>query len=425
MGATVTCNKKVGAFSIENTIYYVLFEETYEKNVYPHTPHWCAVSLGTIDKVMKSIFLHASGCEGGGLQNRNGQIHSENYITAWLHELANPIQFSPERTVRLQFSESIYSLPGSPEMRELILKTLRDHSDEEAAVSLETGQVVYRKLSSPAVLALFKLSISPWRVGIDYVSNSRAYGLEYQPIPSKCSVEIGRYAKLSNCLSEIFELQNGRWSKSQYSYAWASDFVESLWAHELKHPGSYKSLIKAYRNQVNCADIFTGSAIVVFTLGENYLALDNNDKGKADSLFASLGITGSVRIPLEHISEHLTGETSYQFNRLVYKGIIHIETPDLENNLAPAIIAEPILKSEPKSGLLITYGSVEYKLLHPAGPRKGWVVERVSDKAQFRMGFNQLKDALNDLALKIKTATECTVTQVAANAASQKQVALF
>lgn len=425
MGATVTCNKKVGAFSIENTIYYVLFEETYEKNVCPHTPHWCAVSLGTIDNIIKSIFAHASSCEGGGLQNRNGQFHSENYIAAWLHELANPMQFSPERTVRLQFSESIYSLPNSPEMREVILKTLREHGDDEAAVLLETGQTVYRKLSSPAVLAILNFPVSPWRLGIHYESNSRAYGLEYQPIPSKCNLEIAQYAKLSNSSSEIFQLENGKWANSQYCYAWASDFVENLWSHELKHPGSYKSLIKAYRNHVKSADIFTGSAIVVFDLGEKYLALDNYDKGKAELFLASLGITGSVRIPLEHISEHLTHETSYQFHRLVSKGIIHIETPDLENNLAPAKIADPVVKPEPQSGLIVTYGSVEYKLLHPAGPRKGWVVERISDKAQLRMSFNQLKDALHDLALKLKAATASTVAQVTANAVSQKQVTLF
>ncbi len=92
MGATVTVGKKVAAFKANNgKVGYVLFEETYEKNCYPHTPHWSCVGLGYLDDVMTRIFARASSCEGGSLQGRGGYITPEGYISGWLNELAEPL----------------------------------------------------------------------------------------------------------------------------------------------------------------------------------------------------------------------------------------------------------------------------------------------------------------------------------------------
>lgn len=42
------------------------------------------------------------------------------------------------------------------------------------------------------------------------------------------------------------------------------------------------------------------------------------------------------------------------------------------------------------AGDIVTYGGLKYRLLKPAGPRRGWMVEHVDSGALFRMKANQL-----------------------------------
>lgn len=75
MGATVTTGKRAAAFKAPSgQNFYVLFEETYEKNCTPHTPHWNCILFGDLIAAMERIFRHASACEGGMLQGRGGSI---------------------------------------------------------------------------------------------------------------------------------------------------------------------------------------------------------------------------------------------------------------------------------------------------------------------------------------------------------------
>lgn len=47
-------------------------------------------------------------------------------------------------------------------------------------------------------------------------------------------------------------------------------------------------------------------------------------------------------------------------------------------------------RPRPAPGNVVKYGDHEYRLLKPAGPRRGWDVERVEDHARFRMRAKQL-----------------------------------
>jgi hypothetical protein len=47
-------------------------------------------------------------------------------------------------------------------------------------------------------------------------------------------------------------------------------------------------------------------------------------------------------------------------------------------------------RPKPAPGSVVRYGDHDYKLLSPAGPRRGWYVERLSDTGQFRMRAKQL-----------------------------------
>lgn len=45
------------------------------------------------------------------------------------------------------------------------------------------------------------------------------------------------------------------------------------------------------------------------------------------------------------------------------------------------------------AGAIVSYGQHQYRLVEPAGPRRGWIVNRVSDGARFRMNARQLGEA--------------------------------
>lgn len=55
-----------------------------------------------------------------------------------------------------------------------------------------------------------------------------------------------------------------------------------------------------------------------------------------------------------------------------------------------------VRKMKPKNGTVLQYAGHDYKLAYPAGPRKGWVVRRVSDNVEFRMTTRQINEALSN-----------------------------
>ena len=113
MGATISCNKKIGAFVCSNgDRIYIMFEQTYESNCHPHHPNWCAMQMGSLDNVMRGIFLNASACEGGMLKRPGGYVSPESYIGDWLDALANPFVVRHDREVPLRFGPGIYTLPS-------------------------------------------------------------------------------------------------------------------------------------------------------------------------------------------------------------------------------------------------------------------------------------------------------------------------
>ena len=91
MSSTITRSKDVGAFyDRDHRVVYACFEETYESNVYPHSPSWSCIAIGHIEDVLERIFHRASSCEGGMLRSRTGNLTPEGYIGSWLDKLAAP-----------------------------------------------------------------------------------------------------------------------------------------------------------------------------------------------------------------------------------------------------------------------------------------------------------------------------------------------
>lgn len=91
MGATVLCNKRVYAFrTIAGTVMYLVFENTYEKNCYPHVPSVSCVAFGPIARVMNWVVRSASSASGGMLQSRRGDIDALTHLRSYRRALAAP-----------------------------------------------------------------------------------------------------------------------------------------------------------------------------------------------------------------------------------------------------------------------------------------------------------------------------------------------
>lgn len=168
MGATITCNKKVGAFRADDErVLYALFEETYEKNCYPHTPKWSCVAFGAYEEVLEFVFLAAQAAEGGMLQTRRGHTTPEAYIRSWMTAFKSPHALC-DVVVRLKVSLGkwpIYDLGANlaPRMIEALLYA--DRPDLAQVIENETALSMSLFRDWRAIRALLAIDgLYPWRM---------------------------------------------------------------------------------------------------------------------------------------------------------------------------------------------------------------------------------------------------------------------
>lgn len=106
MATTILCDKKVAACrNAQGEVFYLVFEQTYQKNDYPHRLDWSCKAFGTYEEVMEKIFCGAASCTNGMLKSRNGDIGPENYIKSWLREFDAPCKFAEDHEFVLEVSE--------------------------------------------------------------------------------------------------------------------------------------------------------------------------------------------------------------------------------------------------------------------------------------------------------------------------------
>jgi hypothetical protein len=256
MSATVTTGKRAAAFvAPSGKTIFVLFEQTYEKNVIPHTPSWSCVGIGDLEASMKKIFMHASACEGESLQNRSGHITPEGYIRGWLNELAAPVEF-PDRLVSLRFGRSI------PEEKvDFVKKTLAEMGRSDLLDPLVAGEAVHVSAINEVhvITALYgPRKIAAWHIfdagGVPY-SDRRHPELGYAPAPAR-SFDLDATSFLRVGEEErLMQRTDGSWYCAGWAYRIVGDFVEDLWKAELDKPGSYFKRIRAYRAAVRNAPV--------------------------------------------------------------------------------------------------------------------------------------------------------------------------
>jgi hypothetical protein len=260
MGSTVTTGRRAAAFTAPSgKIIFVLYEQTYEKNVSPHTPHWSCLAIGNLPTVLPRIFGCASACEGGMLQNRSGRITPEGYIQSWMKELAAPAEFG-DRDIRIQFERgSIYvSIPvdGIEEVKES-LTSLGRLDLLELLVSGETVTLQLYKDVDVVTTLYAPSKLPPWRIlsSSDAPSGEGSPRLGYAPKPAKTfEVQVPKVLRVGR-EDRILQREDGSWYCAGWAYSVVSNFVEDLWEAELREPGSYYKRIKAYRNAIQNAPL--------------------------------------------------------------------------------------------------------------------------------------------------------------------------
>lgn len=268
MGATVTTNKLAAAFREQSgEICYILFEKTYEKNCYPHWPRFSCHYIGNIEGTMERIFLAASSCESGMLQNRNGSITPEGYIAGWLKELANPVAMY-EVMIQLETGKS-YDYPISANNRDAAIAALRAISRDDLANAIEAGRAPTLSLwnDSAAVRALCsKGNVWTWLLLKSAPTNyPRDASLGYAPKPAKRHALPTPNIRRPGAHEEYVLVQgeDGAWRSEGWAYSVVSAFIGNDFAEELRAPGGYRKRIKAFRDAVTNAPRLSEATVTV------------------------------------------------------------------------------------------------------------------------------------------------------------------
>jgi hypothetical protein len=102
-------------------LWFLLQEQTYSSNCFPHRPEWCYVYFGDFSGAIQNIIHGAASCEGGCLSGAGRTLKTESYIQQWLAAMKKPklasalhikFAFAAEgyRTLRLNHQEGIRNI---------------------------------------------------------------------------------------------------------------------------------------------------------------------------------------------------------------------------------------------------------------------------------------------------------------------------
>lgn len=268
MGSTVSTDKKVSAFTTpQGRTAYILFEETYEKNCYPHDPKWSCVGFGYLEDVLKMIFWIASSTEGGMLKGKSGDTTPEAYATAWLKCLAAPRK-TYDRDISLHFGGFSAPLPSDEGIRAKVLSSLREDGFPVVATSLEAGPVevsLYRDFDVlRSIYTKNRVHLGSWRIlrpGFnDYEVDM---SLAYEPEPKKLAYQPPQAYRLGQ-FHYLVTQEDGTLRGKGWAYSIVASYVAGYGEKQLSHPGSFRANFKALRDSLNKAPELSDSAVVDF-----------------------------------------------------------------------------------------------------------------------------------------------------------------
>ena len=315
MGATVTTGKKVYAYAdASGQPVYVLCEETYEKNCYPHTPHWSVIAFGRIETVMQRVFSYAAATCGGMLQGRGGWITPTDYVAGWLQEMGAPHAFTDEKTVLVVKANS-YGRVIDEEHASQACATLHAQGRADLAGSLARGDsITLQYRDDAAVLCALAMVVPPWRLLGDFdvvgYADSKNMALAYRPETAKTSPHVPlpglfrmRPKGDTQGLKNIVVSQNGRPVIGEWEYAVREAWVHDYGPHELSHPGHFP---RQYRDLVKHLDnlpLLPADTIIQIDPDKARSAWANNAKRMAADLGGQVITFGDMTADLPRFGE--------------------------------------------------------------------------------------------------------------------------
>jgi hypothetical protein len=261
MSYTVSTGKLVAALvRADGEIVYVLFERTHESNVFPQTPNWNCICIGTYSEVMLRVFRLATSCEGGSLKGSgNRDIKPENYIAGWQRELAEPVRMD-DCNITLKVGGQYSSLIKEDKVEDVI-SVLRQIGRNELADALRNDDRVVISLYQDVdvVLALFGVDkmFSAWRV-LNHSCTMTMRHPEFGPVPrienSKPPMVRVLAAKGSIFTEMVVQVEDGVWQQWGADYSALGKYMlEVVYPCEMKHTGCHKRLIANFRNACSTA----------------------------------------------------------------------------------------------------------------------------------------------------------------------------
>jgi hypothetical protein len=254
MGSTYSVNKQAAAMVAPNgTIFFALFEQTYESNVFPQHPHWCAIYFGTAEACMDRVITHATSCEGGMLKEKGGDTTPSAYIKHWREALANPLTLR-RGTVSAEFGKGIYKLDEDKQAAISTILAAHGHAGIlDAKVAIDIGE-------KPELLqAVIDAGTSVWKFidHTDVIHESATDWAAYSP--ALCSGVVPEFdvfyiTEKPNRDREHWVLKDGQMMGLGWSYSTIGRLIDRIGkASERTQPGSVEAVIKTIRAKVKQA----------------------------------------------------------------------------------------------------------------------------------------------------------------------------
>lgn len=264
MGATIVKDKFAAQYCDRfGKSYFVLYEETYESNVYPQIPRWGASAFGEIADVMEFIFMVAACANDGLTRGPHGSLTASGVIKSWLQELKNPrILGEVEIVLKVGSNLDRTDLPA-------ILDRLKGigRQDLVDAIEQQKWPTINSMDDAKVIKALYGHTrdlMGVWRAftSVPLSAYRDEAGGYNPPIKKEKWIPSGTYAKLPN--DYLLCSQDGKhWKLSNSRSGVEMQQICELYALELRSPGSYLAAIKQIKQTLHDVAPVNPKSIVV------------------------------------------------------------------------------------------------------------------------------------------------------------------
>lgn len=283
MGNTVILDQKVLSFDtkVDGQYIYFLYEQTYEKNVYPHTPNWSIRKIGNYDQCWEFITWCASHSESGGSETKSGAwISPLDVVSSW-RKAFRDVGRLDSTEFRVQFGGGVYKV--DPAFREHFENVFRKFGvDFEASKKYDLKNESVLK----AVLNLFHEPLKIKQEG-SYWPLSYAIYAVLADIPSERGNEfplfeanVDHQNQASNLLEtldvEAFYLNKNKAYKillvDGELFAFGEDYrvispflLKYAVKHETERHGSFHDLYRKFKEILDTASALPANSLITLT----------------------------------------------------------------------------------------------------------------------------------------------------------------